>query len=146
MLTQYCASVGGLISMPTEMKKMAAKTFFSGVINFSIRCDSTVSARIEPMTKAPRALLNPASSAVRTIPSQIDDLAGQFGTFELMTDGDAGEQHHQHDRHDILHNQDAGGSLDETLLFHACLINGLHHDSGARHTKHTRQEKGVDHI
>ena len=68
MLTQYSDSEAGLISIPTEMKKIAAKTFFSGVISFSIRCDSMVSARIDPITKAPRALLNPASSAVSTIP------------------------------------------------------------------------------
>ena len=68
MLIQYSDNDDGSISMPTEMKKMAAKTFFSGVISFSIRCDSTVSARMEPITKAPRALLNPASSAVSTIP------------------------------------------------------------------------------
>ena len=68
MLIQYSANEAGLMSIPTEMKKMAAKTFFSGVISFSIRCDSMVSARIDPITKAPRALLNPASSAVSTIP------------------------------------------------------------------------------
>ena len=63
MLIQYSANVDGLISIPTEIKKMAAKTFFSGVISFSIRCDSTVSARIEPITKAPSALLNPQHHA-----------------------------------------------------------------------------------
>ena len=54
--------------MPTDTKKIAANTFFSGVISCSIRCDSTVSARMVPITKAPSALLKPASSAVSTMP------------------------------------------------------------------------------
>jgi len=77
---------------------------------------------------------------------QIDNLAGQFGTFELMADGDAGEQYHQHHSHYILDNQNAGCSLDETFIFHACLVDGLHHNGGARHAEHTGQEQRVDHV
>ena len=68
ILGQYSTKLPGLIIIPTDTKKIAANTFFSGVIKCSIRCDSTVSAKIVPITKAPNALLNPASSAVNTMP------------------------------------------------------------------------------
>ena len=65
---QYSTSEVGLIIIPTDTKKIAANTFFSGAIRCSIRCDSSVSASTIPITNAPSALLNPASSAVSTIP------------------------------------------------------------------------------
>ena len=77
---------------------------------------------------------------------QHEHLVEQFSAFELMADGDTGEQHHQHYCHYILHNQDAGSTLNETLLAHACLVDDLHHDRGARHAEHACQEQRVDHI
>ena len=77
---------------------------------------------------------------------QNEHFVEQFATFKLMADGYTGEQHHQHHSHHILYYQDTCGTLDETLILHACLVDGLHHNGGARHTKHTRQEKGIDHI
>ena len=77
---------------------------------------------------------------------QIDNLAGQLGSLELMADGYAGEQYHQYHRYDILYDKDAGCSLDETLLTQAGLVDGLHHNRGARHAKHARQEQRVDHV
>ena len=63
-----------------------------------------------------------------------------------MADGNTGEQYHQYHSHHILNDEDAGRSLDETLLTQACLVNGLHHDSGTRHTEHACQKQGVDHV
>ena len=36
--------------------------------------------------------------------------------------------------------------FDKALLAQTCLVDGLHHDSGARHAEHASQEKGVDHV
>jgi len=33
-----------------------------------------------------------------------------------------------------------------TFIFHACLVDGLHHNGGARHAEHTGQEQRVDHV
>ena len=70
MAGQYSTSDDGLIIIPTDTKNIAANTFFSGDISCSMRCDSLVSASTIPITNAPSALLNPASSAVSTMPRQ----------------------------------------------------------------------------
>ena len=77
---------------------------------------------------------------------QIDYLACQLGSLELMADGNTREQYHQYHSHHVLNDQDAGSSLHETLLTQPRLVDSLHHDSGARHTKHTCQEQGVYHV
>ena len=46
-------------SMPTDTKKMAPKRFFTGSTRRMMRSASTVSAKIDPITKAPKALLKP---------------------------------------------------------------------------------------
>ena len=56
--------------MPTETKKMAPKRSFTGLISRSMRSASTVSARMEPITKAPRAAEKPAFVAISTMPRQ----------------------------------------------------------------------------
>ena len=45
--------------MPTDTKKMAPKRFFTGSTSLMMRSASIVSARMLPITKAPKALLNP---------------------------------------------------------------------------------------
>ena len=45
----------GSTSIPTDTKKMAPKRFLTGSTNFSIFSASTVSARMLPMIKAPKA-------------------------------------------------------------------------------------------
>ena len=64
----YCHSKAGSISIPTETKKIAPKRSFTGFMRCSICSASMVSARIEPMTKAPSAEENPAFVAIITIP------------------------------------------------------------------------------
>ena len=54
--------------MPTDTKKIAPNKSFTGFTKCSIRSASMVSAKIEPMTKAPRADENPAFVAIITIP------------------------------------------------------------------------------
>ena len=56
----YDTMICGSTSMPTDTKKMAPKRFFTGSTTLMILSASIVSARTEPMTKAPKALLNPA--------------------------------------------------------------------------------------
>ena len=68
--SQYSINWDGLIIMPTDTKKMAPKMFFTGSIKCSMRSASRVSANMDPMTKAPNALLNPDSSAKSTMPKQ----------------------------------------------------------------------------
>ena len=51
--------ISGSTSMPTETKKMAPKRFLTGSTRRMILSASTVSARMLPITKAPKALLKP---------------------------------------------------------------------------------------
>ena len=59
MGTAYSTMICGSTSMPTDTKKMAPKRFFTGSTSFSMRSASTVSARMLPMMKAPKADENP---------------------------------------------------------------------------------------
>ena len=56
--------------MPTDTKKMAPKRFLTGATRCSIFWASTVSARMLPMTKAPKAAEKPTAEANTTIPKQ----------------------------------------------------------------------------
>ena len=56
--------------MPTDTKKMAPKRFLTGATRCSIFSASTVSARMLPMTKAPKAAEKPAAEAATTMPKQ----------------------------------------------------------------------------
>ena len=51
----YWLKASGLTSMPTDTKKMAPKRSLTGPTTLPMRSASLVPARIEPMTKAPRA-------------------------------------------------------------------------------------------
>ena len=61
--------------MPTDTKKMAPKRFLTGATKCSIFSASTVSARMLPMTKAPKAAEKPAADAATTMPKQRARLA-----------------------------------------------------------------------
>ena len=67
---QYCTNTCGSIIIPTETKKMAEKRFLILSVRCSMRWLSAVSAKIEPMTKAPSAEENPTLLATITIPKQ----------------------------------------------------------------------------
>ena len=56
----YSTKTFGLTSMPTETKNIAAKRFFIGVTSLWMMSASSVSARMEPITNAPRADEKPA--------------------------------------------------------------------------------------
>ena len=56
--------------MPTDTKKMAPKRFLTGATRCSMVSASTVSARMLPMTKAPKAAEKPAAEAATTMPKQ----------------------------------------------------------------------------
>ena len=64
----YSHSNAGSINIPTETKNMAPKRSFTGLIICSICSASMVSAKIDPMTKAPKAEEKPAFVAMITIP------------------------------------------------------------------------------
>ena len=66
----YSQSNCGSINIPTETKKTAPKRSFTGLIKRSICSASTVSAKIEPIKKAPKAEEKPACVAINTIPRQ----------------------------------------------------------------------------
>ena len=66
----YSTNTTGSTNMPTETKKMAPNQSFTGATNFSMRSASTVSAKIDPTTKAPNAALNPESTAMTAIMKQ----------------------------------------------------------------------------
>jgi len=63
-------NTAGSIIMPTDTKKTAAKRSFTGRSRCSMRLPSRVSARIEPMTKAPSAGEKPTFVAIMTIMRQ----------------------------------------------------------------------------
>ena len=67
---QYSTSMAGSIIIPTETKKIAPKRSFTGLMRCSMFSASMVSARMDPMTKAPSAEENPAFTASRTMPRQ----------------------------------------------------------------------------
>ena len=54
--------------MPTDTKNTAPKRFFKGVTMRWMTSASMVSLRMAPMTKAPKAVENPACAASTTIP------------------------------------------------------------------------------
>ena len=56
--------------MPTDTKKIAPKRFFTGATRCSICSASTVSAKMLPITKAPKAAEKPAAEAATTMPKQ----------------------------------------------------------------------------
>ena len=64
----YSHSNAGSINIPTETKNIAPKRSFTGLIICSICSASMVSAKIDPMTKAPKAEEKPAFVAMITIP------------------------------------------------------------------------------
>ena len=55
----YSTSIWGSTSIPTDTKNTAPNRFFTGSTSFIILSASMVSARIDPMTNAPNALLKP---------------------------------------------------------------------------------------
>ena len=57
--TAYSTRMLGSTSIPTDTKKMAPKRFFTGSTSLIIFSASMVSARMLPMTKAPKALEKP---------------------------------------------------------------------------------------
>ena len=66
----YFPIIAGSTIMPTETKKMAPKRSLTGLTSRSICSASIVSARIEPMMKAPKAAENPVLAAMTTMPKQ----------------------------------------------------------------------------
>ena len=67
-MNQCCPITAGSIIIPTETKKMAPNRFLMPDSRCSILSPSTVSARMEPITNAPRAAEKPAAVAKETIP------------------------------------------------------------------------------
>ena len=65
--SQYLASMAGLIIIPTETKNTAANKSFIGETRCSMCSASTVSAKMLPMTNAPKAGEKPANDANTTI-------------------------------------------------------------------------------
>ena len=64
----YSHNKAGSINIPTETKKMAPKRFLTGFVRCSMCSASRVSARMDPITKAPRADEKPDLVANITIP------------------------------------------------------------------------------
>ena len=64
----YSIIMAGSTIIPTDTKKMAPNRSFTGFTNLSILSASTVSARIDPMIKAPKAAEKPVWAAITTIP------------------------------------------------------------------------------
>ena len=64
----YSTIMFGSTIMPTETKKMAPNKSFTGATNLSMFSDSIVSARMEPMIKAPNAGEKPTLAANTTMP------------------------------------------------------------------------------
>ena len=63
----YFTSTSGSTSIPTETKNTAPKRFFTGSTSLMILSASIVSARMLPMTNAPKALLNPTAEDITAI-------------------------------------------------------------------------------
>ena len=66
----YSTNTSGSTNIPTDTKKMAPNKSFTGATSFSIRSASTVSAKMEPTTKAPNAALKPDSTATTAMTKQ----------------------------------------------------------------------------
>ena len=64
----YSTIMAGSTIIPTDTKKMAPNKSFTGATSFSIFSASTVSAKIDPIIKAPNAAENPTLAATTTIP------------------------------------------------------------------------------
>ena len=64
---QYCRRMDGLTIIPTETKNTAPKRFLMGVVSLWIISASSVSARMVPMMKAPKADEKPALLASHTM-------------------------------------------------------------------------------
>ena len=70
MGSQYWAIMAGSTIMPTDTKKMAPKRSLTGFTSRSMCSASRVSARMEPMMKAPKAAEKPVLAAMTTIIKQ----------------------------------------------------------------------------
>ena len=70
MGSQYWPIIAGSTIMPTDTKKMAPNRSFTGLTRRSMCSASMVSARMEPMMKAPKAAEKPVLSATTTIRKQ----------------------------------------------------------------------------
>ena len=70
MTSQCSAITAGATIIPTETKKMAPNRSLIGATRPSMCSLSMVSARMEPITKAPSAEEKPTASASATIPKQ----------------------------------------------------------------------------
>ena len=66
----YSPIMAGSTIIPTETKKIAPKRSLTGFTNRSMDSASIVSARIDPIIKAPKAAENPVLAAITTIPKQ----------------------------------------------------------------------------
>ena len=64
----YSTIMAGSTIMPTEVKKMAPNKSLTGVTSRSICSASTVSAKMDPMMKAPKAAEKPVWAASTTMP------------------------------------------------------------------------------
>ena len=64
---QNCTKMAGLTIIPTETKNTAPNKFLIGVVSLWIISASSVSAKMEPMIKAPRADEKPALLANQTM-------------------------------------------------------------------------------
>ena len=67
----YSTIMAGSTIIPTETKNIAPNKSLTGATSFSILSASTVSAKIEPMMKAPKAGEKPTFAASTTIPKHI---------------------------------------------------------------------------
>ena len=70
IIAQCSAITDGATIIPTETKNMAPKRFLIGSTMWSMCSLSEVSARMDPITKAPSADENPTDVARATIPKQ----------------------------------------------------------------------------
>ena len=68
--TAYSMRILGSTSIPTETKNIAPKRFFTGSTSFMMFSASMVSARMLPITKAPKALEKPTLVLSTAIPQQ----------------------------------------------------------------------------
>ena len=66
----YSTIMAGSTIIPTDTKKMAPNRSLTGATSLSMCSDSTVSANMDPMIKAPNAGEKPTLAASTTIPKQ----------------------------------------------------------------------------
>ena len=67
----YSTIMAGSTIIPTDTKKTAPNKSFTGATSFSMVSASMVSAKIEPMMKAPNAGEKPTFDAKTTIPKHM---------------------------------------------------------------------------